>query len=235
MKLSESTMKALDKFSKINNKLMLREGNQQCIASISRSLFAVATLTESFSTRTGINDLPKVVDCIKLIKDYDISFEDNSFIISNDNCSALFVNDINNDEISEINPNKLISLDYELASIPISYDTLKAVMDYSKLMRVSKIKKSLNKSFGKTYSNLFLEFTGTEIFAVAQEDTTYRNQFFKVRLGTSDKKMRLMISLEDLELIDTDSVFDLNSKVCRITSKSDPITYYTSVTVLSDE
>lgn len=77
MKLSESTINILKNFSVINNNLLINPGSIiNTVAPQSRSIYAKATIDESFPKQFAIYELNKFLGIISLFKDPELEFGD---------------------------------------------------------------------------------------------------------------------------------------------------------------
>ncbi|CAB5221490.1 sliding clamp [uncultured Caudovirales phage] len=72
MKLSESTLNILKNFSTINPSILVKEGNVLSTISPQRSIFAKATVEETFPAQFAIYELSKFLGVLTLFKDPEI-------------------------------------------------------------------------------------------------------------------------------------------------------------------
>ena len=76
MKLSSETIEILENFSKINGNLRIVKGNVLQTVGEPASIFARATLKESFPINYGIYDLKQFLNTIAMFKDPDLNFSE---------------------------------------------------------------------------------------------------------------------------------------------------------------
>jgi len=69
MKISKETIEVMQSFSRINNSLLLLEGNTFHTRDINRTIFATATVPDSFPSEIGIYDLTSLLRYLKLVGD----------------------------------------------------------------------------------------------------------------------------------------------------------------------
>jgi len=81
MKLSEPTVAILKNFYSINNGLLFQVGNVLKTISPNKSLFAEATITESFPKEFGIYDLGKFLGLLSLYKDAELDFTEQNLVL----------------------------------------------------------------------------------------------------------------------------------------------------------
>lgn len=82
MKLSERTIQLLKNFSTINQSILVRPGNVLKTVSPLKSVFAQATVSESFDKDFAIYDLPRFLGTISLFSDPEFTFNENYVTIS---------------------------------------------------------------------------------------------------------------------------------------------------------
>lgn len=82
MKISESTLKVLDNFSKINQNLMLKEGNRIITINVENTVLAECTLEDSFPQSFGVYDLSEFLNTIAMFSSPELSFNGDVLNIS---------------------------------------------------------------------------------------------------------------------------------------------------------
>lgn len=76
MKLSVRTIQLLKNFANINQSILIRPGNALATMSPSKTVFARATVEESFPKEFAIYDLSKFLSAISLFEDPEFKFKD---------------------------------------------------------------------------------------------------------------------------------------------------------------
>lgn len=89
MKISESTLKILDNYSKINQNLMLKEGNRLITINVENTVLAECTLENSFPQEFGVYDLSEFLNTIAMFKNPDLSFNGDVLTISDSEDSSI--------------------------------------------------------------------------------------------------------------------------------------------------
>lgn len=74
MKLSRDTVNLLKNFATINGNLLIKPGNTIMTIAADKTIYAAATVTESFPTEFGIYDLAEFLGAISLFEDCDLTF-----------------------------------------------------------------------------------------------------------------------------------------------------------------
>lgn len=82
MQLSQNTLNVLKNFASINGNLVVNEGNVIRTMSVSKSVYAVATLEESFPSSFGIYDLNEFLSVMSLVDEPSLEISDKSVRIS---------------------------------------------------------------------------------------------------------------------------------------------------------
>jgi hypothetical protein len=81
MKLSENTINVLKNFATINPSLLVKPGNALTTISPQKSIFAKATVEESFPRQFAIYELSKFLGVLSLFKEPDLDFGDKQLTI----------------------------------------------------------------------------------------------------------------------------------------------------------
>lgn len=81
MQLSENTLNILKNFSTINPSILVKEGNVLSTISQQKSIFAKATVEETFPAQFAIYELSKFLGVLSLFKDPEIELSTNQMII----------------------------------------------------------------------------------------------------------------------------------------------------------
>lgn len=82
MHISESTIKLLNNFAKINQNLMLNEGNLLKTVNVEKTVIAVAHIEDSFDESYGIYDLSEFLNTIGMFNDPELEFHGDVLTIS---------------------------------------------------------------------------------------------------------------------------------------------------------
>jgi hypothetical protein len=84
MKLSDETISVLQNFQTINPSIVISSGNVIRTISVPETIFAKATLQDSFPKRFGIYDLSKFLGILSLNKNSEVEFHEHYMTISQD-------------------------------------------------------------------------------------------------------------------------------------------------------
>lgn len=109
MKLSNDTINILKNFASINTNILFRQGNELNTISTSKSVFAHATVAETFPCEFGVYDLNNLLSLLTLMEDQDIEFGEKSLTITKDN--GKFEYFYSSPNILVVAPNKTIEFD----------------------------------------------------------------------------------------------------------------------------
>jgi hypothetical protein len=89
MQISESTLKILDNFSKINQNLMLKEGNHLVTINVENTVLAEANVEDAFPQEFGVYDLSEFLNTIAMFKQPELSFNGDVLTISDGSESSM--------------------------------------------------------------------------------------------------------------------------------------------------
>ena len=82
MKLSEDTQNIIKNFSTINKSMLFREGSVLTTISPSKSIYAKATVTETFPRRCAIYELNRFLGAYSLFEEPEVEFNETALLIS---------------------------------------------------------------------------------------------------------------------------------------------------------
>lgn len=82
MRISENTIKLLTNFSKINQNLMLNEGNLLKTVNVEKTVIAIAHIEDSFDESYGIYDLSEFLNTIGMFAEPELEFSGDLLVIS---------------------------------------------------------------------------------------------------------------------------------------------------------
>ena len=84
MKISQETINILKNFSQINTNLLFRTGNTVSTINAPKSIFAKATVKETFPKEVAIYDLNSLLQLLTFSEDQEVEFGERSLTITND-------------------------------------------------------------------------------------------------------------------------------------------------------
>ena len=84
MKISQETINILKNFSQINTNLLFRTGNSVSTINAPKSIFAKATVKETFPKEVAIYDLNSLLQLLTFSEDQEVEFGERSMTITND-------------------------------------------------------------------------------------------------------------------------------------------------------
>lgn len=82
MKISESSLKVFDNFSKINQNLLIKEGNHLITINVENTVLAECTLEDSFPQDFGVYDLSEFLNTVAMFNSPELSFNGDVLNIS---------------------------------------------------------------------------------------------------------------------------------------------------------
>jgi hypothetical protein len=215
MKLSDETIAILKNFSTINQSLQFKSGNVLKTISPLKTIFAEATVTEQFPTTFALYDLNKLLAKISLYKDADLGYgADRLTIATSDNKKSDSIKYCS-EKLITVPPEKSITLSDADCEFSLSQEDLEW----------------MRKSAGISGSpNFVFESDGTTITFMATDLKDDSSDQSKIEIGTSDKKFRVAMKVENFKMMDGSYDVAVSSKgMARFKNKNVDITYFIAI------
>jgi hypothetical protein len=215
MKLSDETIAILKNFSTINQSLQFKNGNVLKTISPLKTIFAEATVTEQFPSTFALYDLNKLLAKISLYKDADLGFgADRLTIATSDNKKSDSIKYCS-EKLITVPPEKSITLSDPDCEFSLSQEDLEW----------------MRKSAGISGSpNFVFESDGTTITFMATDLKDDSSDQSKIEIGTSDKKFRVAMKVENFKMMDGSYDVAVSSKgMARFKNKNVDITYFIAI------
>lgn len=221
MKLSENTINVLKNFSGINQSLQFKAGNVIKTISPLKTIFAEVTVTENFTKEFALYDLNKLLAKVSLYKDPVLDFTDDRVVIATDNKKRSDYIKYCSPKLIVAPPEKNISLGEADCSFVLSQDDLEW----------------MRKSAGISGSpNFVFESDGSVIYFIATDMKDDAADQSKIEIGTSDKKFKVVMKVENFKMIDGSYDVSVSRKgMAMFKNKNLPITYYIAIEAANSE
>lgn len=195
MKLEPKTVTVLKNFSSINPSMLFKPGNVVSTVSPTKSVLARARIGQQFEKQFAIYDLSRFLGVMSLFDNPDIEFNDKSVTIRNNERELDYRFADPNTIIAP--PEKEVSLPTEDVSFTLTAANLADIQKALGALGMPEIAVVGDKK------KMWLQVTDTKN---AQGDS------YKIVLGTTDKKFRLVFKAENLKLIPQDYEVKITSK-----------------------
>lgn len=135
MKLHVSTIEKLKNAACINKSIVIREGNKIRTMDDDESVFALATLEDSFPRQFGIHDLNQFLSAYSLMKDPDISFESDHISMKSEGANLKFF--YANERHLPTPPGDNINLPKTLLSFTLEKSVLETMLKACSIMKIT--------------------------------------------------------------------------------------------------
>jgi len=198
MQLSENTINILKNYATINPSLLVAPGNTLTTMSVSRNIFAKATVEETFPQQFAIYELAKFLGIVSLFKDPELNFDERQVRIISGRQSVNYTY-ADPSMIVAPDPNKEISFP-ETAEIEfsISQDELQRVVRATGVLQLPEIAVIGN---------------GHTITVTATNSKNPTADVFSIEVGTTDKTFSMYFKVENIiKLISNNYDVKINSR-----------------------
>lgn len=215
MKLTDETVAVLKNFSTINQSLQFKSGNVLRTISPLRTIFAEATVTENFPQTFALYDLNKLLAKISLYKDAELGFgEDRLMIATEDKKKSDYIK-FCSEKVIVTPPEKQITLENPDCEFSLSQEDLEW----------------MRRSAGISGSpNFVFESDGATITFMATDLKDDSADQSKIEIGTSDKKFRVAMKVENFKMMEGSYDVAVSKKgMARFKNKDVDITYYIAI------
>lgn len=182
MKISENTINILKNFSSINGSILVRPGNILTTVGVQRTIYATATVEESFPRQFAIYELPKFLGILSLFHDHDIDFGENQLTIVAGN---QIVNFTYADESTIIAP----PVDKKIVVDPADIEFSINHYDFHKVLKAASILQ---------VPNIAVVGDGETIKVCAVNSSNPTSNTFNIEVGATDKRFNMVFRVEYL-------------------------------------
>ena len=215
MKLSDNTIAVLKNFSTINQSLQFKNGKVLRTISPLKTIFVEATVEEDFTSTFCLFDLNKLLAKISLYKDAELGFETDRLTIATADKKKSDSIKYCSEKVIVTPPEKQIVLDDPDCEFSLSKEDLEW----------------MRRSAGISGSpNFVFESDGSTITFMATDLKDDSSDQSKIEIGTSDKKFRVAMKVENFKMMDGSYDVAVSKKgLSRFKNKDVDITYFIAI------
>lgn len=197
MKISKETIKILQNFSSINQSIRFEEGNEIRTVSLTETVFASATVPETFPMTAAIYDLPKLLGLLTLDKENsELIFEKNHMVIKQGKSTTKY--SYCNQDLIKTPPSKdkKINIKNKVADLVIKNE------DYQSLIKAMNI-------LGLSEVAIVGEDGSLSLQTLSTRNET--SDIYKTVLGETEKTFSAIIDAEHLKLLPLEYMVTISS------------------------
>ena len=211
MKLSKETVALFKNFAGINQNLLLKSGSKLATISSQKNVMADATVSETFPD-FAIYDLNEFLGAMSLFEDPDLDFQDKYVSIKQGNMNIKFFAA----EASVLTaPQKAITFPEAEINFNITADKLTMIQKTASVLRSPDVS---------------IVGDGSAITIVVGDKKNATGNSFSESVGTTDKKFKVNLKVENLKMLPGDYEVSISSKkISRFKSPSSDLVYYVAV------
>jgi len=211
MKLSKDTVALFKNFAGINSNLLLKNGNKLATISGQKNVMADATVSETFPD-FGIYDLNEFLGAMSLFDDPELDFQDKYVSIKQGNMNIKF---FAADSSVLTAPQKAITFPEAEINFNITADKLTMIQKTASVLRSPDVS---------------IVGDGSSITIVVGDKKNATGNSFSESVGTTDKKFKVNLKVENLKRLPGDYQVSISSKkISRFKSPSSDLVYYVAV------
>lgn len=222
MKLSDETLEVLKNFSAINQSILFRQGNLLNTISTQKTVFAEATINETFPREFAIHDVTKLLAKLSLYREgVELSFEEDKLVLSSpDGRKSDFIKYCVKDCF--IYPtDKLLGNIRELENAPAKCEFALAKEDLDWMRRSAGISGSPNFVFHSDGTDIFL--TATDVKNDAADKST-----IKIGVGNGIE-FKVVVLVDYFRLIDGGYNVAVSGRMAKLTHTTRAIQYMIAI------
>lgn len=215
MKLSDNTVSVLKNFSTINQSLQFKNGKVLKTISPLKTIFVEANVEEEFEKTFALYDLNKLLAKISLYKEAHLGFEEDRLVIATEDKKKSDYIKYCSTQVIVTPPEKEITLENPDCEFSLSQEDL----DW------------MRRSAGISGSpNFIFESDGSTITFMAADLKDDSADQSKIEIGTSDKKFRVAMKVENFKMMEGSYDVAVSKKgMARFKNKDVDITYYIAI------
>lgn len=211
MKLSKETVALFKNFAGINSNLLLKNGNKLATISGQKNVMADATVSETFPD-FGIYDLNEFLGAMSLFDDPELDFQDKYVSIKQGNMNIKF---FAADSSVLTAPQKAITFPEAEINFNITADKLTMIQKTASVLRSPDVS---------------IVGDGSSITIVVGDKKNATGNSFSESVGTTDKKFKVNLKVENLKMLPGDYQVSISSKkISRFKSPNSDLVYYVAV------
>lgn len=215
MKLDAKTLKILKNFNAINKSILFRPGNVLATISPTKTIFARATVENSFDREFAIYDLSKFLSVHSMFADPEITLEDRQLVLSKDKNKIRYTYADKSTIVAAPEKQlKLPSVDVQFTLTQEMFDSVDKAMGILSLPEMAVVGKN---------GVLSLQ---------ALDSKNPSGDTFVVEIGETDKEFNIIFKGENLEILPANYEVSVSSKMIS-QFKSDEVDYFIAVEAAS--
>lgn len=195
MKIDEQTVNILKNFSKINNSIVVQEGNVLKTMSPTKTIMAKAKVNTSFPRRFAIYELDKFLATLSTYTDPDLSFKDKHVDVLDNRRKTNYV------YADENTVTKLPEKEIKLPTVDVKF-TLKD----EDLKTIEKSGSILN------LPEIVIAGDGSKVYLQAADSKNPTGTTDSIDIGETDKTFRAIFKAENIKIIPGDYEVSISSK-----------------------
>lgn len=210
MKLSKETVGLIKNFAGINSNLLLKSGNKLATISAQKNVMADAVVSETFPD-FGIYDLNEFLGAMSLFEDPELEFSDKYVTIKQGKSSIKYFAA----EASVLTaPQKAITFPDAEIEFNLTANMLSMIQRTASVLRAS---------------DLTIIGDGSTITAVVGDKKNATGNSFQESVGTTDKKFKVNLKVENLKMLPGDYTVSVSSKKISRFKGAGDLVYYVAV------
>jgi hypothetical protein len=210
MKLSKETVGLIKNFAGINSNLLLKSGNKLATISAQKNVMADAVVTETFPD-FGIYDLNEFLGAMSLFEDPELTFNDKWVTIEQGGNSIKY---FAADASVLTAPQKAITFPDAEIEFPMSANMLSMIQRTASVLRASDVS---------------IVGDGSSITVVVGDKKNATGNSYNSTVGTTDKKFKVNLKVENLKMIPGDYQVSISSKKISRFKGAGDLVYYVAV------
>lgn len=184
MKLSKETIDILSSFSKINQSILIKPGNELKILSPHKTVLASAKVQEQFTKQFGIYDIKEFLGALSLFDEYTIEYLDTALVIKTGNNSIRY---------NYTHPDTFIYPTKDIAYDMWAYTVDLTDVDFKRLMKAAYILQSED--------IMFVSDAGKLVIRAGSAKNSSANRF-EIQTGIDVQSLKLIFKIVNLQLLD---------------------------------
>jgi len=210
MKLSKETVGLIKNFAGINSNLLLKAGNKLATISAQKNVMADAVVTETFPD-FGIYDLNEFLGAMSLFDDPELTFNDKWVTIEQGGNSIKYFAA----EASVLTaPQKAITFPDPEIEFNMSANMLSMIQRTASVLRASDVS---------------IVGDGSTMSVVVGDKKNATGNSYNSTVGSSDKKFKVNLKVENLKMIPGDYAVSVSSKKISRFKGAGDLVYYVAV------
>jgi len=210
MKLSKETVGLIKNFAGINSNLLLKSGNKLATISAQKNVMADAVVTETFPD-FGIYDLNEFLGAMSLFEDPELTFNDKWVTIEQGGNSIKYFAA----EASVLTaPQKAITFPDPEIEFNMSATMLSMIQRTASVLRASDVS---------------IVGDGSTMSVVVGDKKNATGNSYNSTVGSSDKKFKVNLKVENLKMIPGDYAVSVSSKKISRFKGAGDLVYYVAV------